>query len=384
MLTKRNSLVGLLSAAAMYSTMFAGYSIVGNSLIGIFFAFMVIILSIDKIRLNTIQVLMITSLAFYFVLVLFLANDKIIVLQNIRYWFGVLIYILFFIARLDTHLVSFVFLRFLSTTILIESLLINTIVSSQFLHSESNEVGVLFLGWYERPLAFAGNPGTSGIALLVLFFMIEKLLRIRFGMWDFLLLFSAILALVSSTAIAGFMLLLLLRTFSASWWLSYLMYASIPLLIILFFLFNTDADYIQKFSIDYFIAIYNLKLVQMENVLPSDLLNQLLGSQLINDIPTTSGDFGWLIFVTTMGWVGIGIYLLSILSFYNGGKELIPVLLLMFIGTFHYPTAMSPAGQLILAMILTFGPLCRDNGVHVRLRGSHNYHTDRRSAAAAG
>lgn len=357
MLIKRYSFVGLLSATAVYSTMFAGYSFVGSSLIGMFFALMVIMLSIDKIRLNTTQVISIASVSLYVVLVLFLANDKTIVLQNIRFWFGVLLYILYFIVRPDTRLISFAFVRFLSITILIESLLINTIVSSRLLHSESNEIGVLFLGWYERPLAFAGNPGTSGIALLVLFFMIERLLKVKATKFDFFLLFAAIVALVSGTAIAGFVLLLVFRILGADKIRIALMSMSIPLVLIIYVLFTTDVAQVQKFSIDYFVDIFYFKMMQIHSLISTDMMSQLFGSQLIDAMPTTSGDFGWLLFVTTLGWVGLGLYLLLIFSFYQGGKKLLPVLLLMIIGTIHYPSAMTPAGQLIMAMVLLFGPI---------------------------
>jgi hypothetical protein len=337
--------------------MFAGYSFVGSSLIGMFFALMVFVLSIDRIRLNTTQVISIASLALYVVLVLYLANDKSIVLQNIRFWFGVLLYILFFIVRPDTRLVSFAFVRFLSITILIESLLINTIVSSRYLHSESNEIGVIFLGWYERPLAFAGNPGTSGIALLVLFFLVERLLKIKATKFDFFLLFAAVVALVSGTAIAGFVLLLVFRILGSEKIRYALMSMSIPLMLIIYVLFTTDVEQVQKFSIDYFVDIFYFKMMQIQSLISTDMLSQLFGSQLIDAMPTTSGDFGWLLFVTTLGWVGLGLYLQLIFSFYQGGKKLMPVLLLMIIGTVHYPSAMTPAGQLIMAMVLLFGPI---------------------------
>jgi hypothetical protein len=337
--------------------MFAGFSFAGSSLIGMFFAFLVIIFSIEKIRLDAMQVLSIVVVFLYITFVLFLANDQAIVLQNIRYWFGVLLYIFFFITRPDARLVSFAFVQFLSATILIESLLINTVVSSTLLHSESNEIGILFMDWYERPLSFAGNPGTSGIALLVLFFMVEKLLKIKPTKLDLLLLYAAVIALVSGTAIAGLILLIVFRALNMRKMLYVLLSAIIPLLLIVYVLFNTDVEQIQKFSIVYFIEIFDYKILQIENLVQMDMLSRLFGSQLIDSVATTSGDFGWLLFFSALGWIGVVAYLFLIISFYRGGKSLLPVLLLMLIGSVHYPSAMSPAGQLIMAMVLTFGPL---------------------------
>jgi hypothetical protein len=356
-LSKRNSFIGFLSAISLYLTMFAGFSFVGSSLIGMFFAYLVIIFSIEKIRLDALQVLSIVVVFSYITFVLFLANDQAIVLQNIRYWFGVLLYIFFLIARPDARLVSFAFVRFLSATILIESLLINTVVSSTLLHSESNEIGVLFMDWYERPLSFAGNPGTSGIALLVLFFMVEKLLKIKAKKLDLLLLYAAVLALVSGTAIAGLILLIVFRALNMRKMRYVLLSAFIPLFLIVYILFNTDVEQIQKFSIVYFIEIFDFKILQIVSLVQMDMLSRLFGSQLIDSVATTSGDFGWLLFFSSMGWIGVVAYLFLIISFYRGGKSLLPVLLLMLIGSVHYPSAMSPAGQLIMAMVLTFGPL---------------------------
>lgn len=357
-LPKRNSFVGCISFVAIFTTMFAGFSFVGSSLIGIFFAFLVLILSFEKIKINATQALSIAALFAYCAFVLILTSDKFVVLQNIRYWFGVLLYILFLIARPDTRLISFGVVRFLCVSILMESLFINMVSNgSELLHPGINEIGVIFMGWYERPLSFAGNPGTSGIALLVLFFLVEKLLNIKATKFDLLLLFSAIVALVSSTAIAGFILLLVLRIFDAQQLRYALIRASIPILFIFYILLITDANFIQKFSIDYFIEVFHLKLLQIEGISQNGLLNQLVGNQLVDGVAKTSGDFGWLVFFTATGWIGIGIYFFLITSFYRGGKALLPVLLLMLIGTIHYPSAMSPAGQLIMAMVLTFGPL---------------------------
>jgi len=357
-LPKRNSFVGCISFVAIFTTIFAGFGFVGSSLIGIFFAFLVLILSFEKIRIDTMQALSIAALFVYCAFVLILANDKFIVLQNIRYWFGVLLYILFFVARPDTRLISFGVVRFLCASILMESLFINMVSGgSELLHPGINEIGVIFMGWYERPLSFAGNPGTSGMALLVLFFLVEKLLNIKAAKLDLLLLFFAIVALVSSTAIAGFVLLLVFRVFNAQQLRYALIRAFIPILFIFYILLITDANFIQKFSIDYFIEVFHLKLLQIEGISQNGMLNQLFGNQLIDGVAKTSGDFGWLVFFTATGWLGFGVYSFLIISFYSGGRALLPVLLLMLIGTIHYPSAMSPAGQLIMAMVLTFGSL---------------------------
>lgn len=354
---KHNSFVGYTSLIAIFTTLFAGFGFVGSSLIGMFFAFLVIIFSFEKIRIDAVQALSMVILSVYCTFALILADNNFVILQNIRYWFGVLLYILFFIACRDGRLISFGAVRFLCLSILLESLLVNMAGgTSELLHPGSNETGIIFMGWYERPISFAGNPGTSGIALLVLFFMTEKLLGVKATKLDWLLLFASVISLVSGTALGGLVLLLVLRSFDEPRLRYTLMRASIAILPVVYILFNTDAAFIQKFSLGYFIEIFNLKFQQIEDASSSELLNEFFGSQLVDVTATTSGDFGWLLLFTAMGWLGFGIYFLLVVSFYRGGKTLFPVLLLMLIGTTHYPSAMSPAGQLIMAMLLTFTP----------------------------
>ena len=82
----------------------------------------------------------------------------------------------------------------------------------------------------------------------------------------------------------------------------------------------------------------------------------MFGNQIFSNVPATSGDFGWFIFFYTMGLFGFVIYFILLFSFYQGGRQLIPVLLLLLIGSTHYPSAFAPAGQIILAMILVIDP----------------------------
>ena len=351
-----------MSLLAIYTTLFSSFSFVGNSLVGMFFASVVIFFYLDKIKVDTFQAFSIAALLIYLAFVLILVNDKFVFLQNIRYWFGVLIYILFFIARPDTRLISFGFVRFLCVSILVESLLINTVISSTLLHTGSNETQTyLAMNWYERPLSFTGNASTTGVSIIVLFFLVERLLNIKVAKLDWLLLVASVVALFSGTTFAAFILLLIFRLFSLQQLRYVLMRLSIPLLLIIYILFNADVDQFRNFSIDYFIEIFDYKLLQLDGSLGGDVLNQLFGSQLVDANSATSGDFGWLIFLEVLGWLGVAVYFLLVISFYRGGIVLFPVLLLMLIGTTHYPAAMSPAGQLIMAMILTLGPLYKKN-----------------------
>ena len=53
-----------------------------------------------------------------------------------------------------------------------------------------------------------------------------------------------------------------------------------------------------------------------------------------------------------MGVLGFFTFLLLMFSFKRGNNKTILVLLLYFIGSFHYPSMFQPAGQVLTAMIL--------------------------------
>ena len=81
-------------------------------------------------------------------------------------------------------------------------------------------------------------------------------------------------------------------------------------------------------------------------------MNISLGNQIKSLSPNTTGDFGWLILIQTLGVFGFILYLGIIISYLGkNNKQYIPIILLM-IATFHYPAAMTAAGQVILATLL--------------------------------
>ena len=352
LLPKRYDLNWCVSCIAIYTTLFAGF--IGNSILGILFAFLIIMINGNRLKLTVFQFFSITFFVAYIFIAITFSLTPEIVLQNIRYWFGVLLYILFFKLYPDNRLISWWFIRFLILLILFESLLINIFnVDSAMFHSGSNEVGIKLAG-YERPLSFTGNASTTSIALLTLFYLVEKLLCIKATIIDLFLLSIAIISLMSGVAVLGFILMMLFRVYDTrtkqhGLWIGGIVF----LVLIIFLLFYVDFSEYQKLDINYYIEIYYLKGEQVDFISRAhDDLSYLFGTQL-NDIePTTSGDFGWLLFYSSLGLLGIVSYFLIIFSFSYGGGAFLPVLLIMMIGTIHYPAAMSPAGQMITAMVL--------------------------------
>ena len=335
---------------ATFSTLFSGYGFFGNSIIGIVLSTCAILISLDKLKFSMSNYLTIAAALFYFVIVIANSADQLVAMQNIRFWHGVILYIILFKSRFKDVLTSFLVLRILFSLVIIESILINTVVDSSIIHPESNELRVSILG-YERPLSFAGNPGMSGVSLIALFYFTELRLRVRASRSDLVVLVIVSLAFASSTVLFILVLFFVFRLIGKVRLKSLI--TMVFFLSLVFYVLNrVDYEVAQRFSIDYFYVIYENKLNQWMSFSSSGEQYKFFGTQLTDEAPVTSGDFGWLLFLNTMGVAGILLYFAIVLSFYNGGFKYFPVLLLILIGSSHYPAAMSPAGQLITAMIL--------------------------------
>lgn len=345
-----------ISYLAIIATVFADYQIINHSTYGIGLAILSILINLKYVRLKPRELITLCAFSVYSLIVLSFANSHYHIFQNIRYWFGVIIYIIFFITLKNTNFISIIFFRIMCTSVLFESILINFMIDSSLLHGASTEIHKLQAdGLYERPIGFTGNPGTTGVFLIILFYFIEKYNRHESSIHDLLLLLITILSLVSTTGSIVFLMYIMLKllnknTFSKKYLIkvcSYLLLIIIPFLLLILLM---DVTYIQKFSIKYVFYIIELKL----DMLNSEQLT-LLGRQIVLDYPITSGDFGLLNFIDNMGIAGFILGFLVIISFNRGGKKTLPILLLFAFGSLHYPSMFQPAGQVLTAMILILG-----------------------------
>ena len=87
-------------------------------------------------------------------------------ISNKRYWYGVIFYIYMFKSYSTSKFITFRFFRFACFIFLLEALLINTIIESSLIHRETSELHHIFLGFYERPVGFAGNGGMTLVFLI--------------------------------------------------------------------------------------------------------------------------------------------------------------------------------------------------------------------------
>ena len=356
---KSKEIIDVLFFFTVILTIFTGYKIHGNSLVGISLALIIVSLLAQNIRLNYREIVATILLAGYATVVVLSSDEKYHILQNIRYWYGIIFYIYLFKSYSSSKIITFRFFRFACTIYLLEAVLINTIIDSSLIHQVTSEVGHIFLGFYERPVGFTANPGTTSVFLISYLYYVEIYRNVRASTFDLLLLSCTVLLSFSTTAIVVYVFYMFLKyitfkglgLFRRIW--SILVIVILILVPITYIFINTNEKQLQKYSAEYLIRIVDNKFDQIIQIDDPTMF----GDQLNATTPNTSGDFGAMILFNVMGYSGFCLYILIIILFFNKNYKYLPVLFLIHFGSLHYPSAFSPAGQLLTAMIL----IVRDN-----------------------
>ena len=90
---KSKEIIDVLFFFTVILTIFTGYKIHGNSLVGISLALIIVSLLVQNIRLSYREITVTYLFAGYVITVLFLSAEIYHIFQNLRYWFGVIFYI---------------------------------------------------------------------------------------------------------------------------------------------------------------------------------------------------------------------------------------------------------------------------------------------------
>lgn len=350
---KNLKIVNVLSLMAMIATFFSSF--LGTTLLGFFFAVCVIVLQANKIKLTAMQFFGFLLLGIYMFLLYFLSNDYVVVLKNFRFWLGVVFYLIYLKVYPEDRVLSKTFFRIVCFSILLETFLINTIIPAPIFYS-GHPHAVKFLFYY-RPLSFGGNASMSSAALVCLYMMIEMYGNVRFGIKDKLLLFLITFLFFSGSGLMCYLLMILLknvlgRKLKTKKGMYTIFFSLVFLLILLIIMMNLDYELFPKFSLDYYWFLLDFKIEQYNEVVDfSNAVKVFFGAQITDLLENTTGDFGWLGFVSAMGLLGLFIYFFILFSFYRKNIFRNSVYLILFIATFHYPAGMSGAGQFITAFI---------------------------------
>ena len=261
---------------------------------------------------------------------------------SFRFYFGfILFYLLFRKYKLYNFNIVFIIV---TVFIWIEFLLINTVISPELLPNYPNlsasshhSTNVIF----NRPYSFGCNASVSSSLFVVIFYLTSDKFK---NFLTHLLFIITISIFMSGTG----MICLAIFYFSKFLTLFFILLFSIPLIY-----YINQISFFHKISYEYLAILLDYKLYQLSMIFE----NYVFLSFLFGDIDGISleaygSDFGWPIFVSCYGIIGLFI-VLSII-FYNINKSNFLPIFILLISTFHYPTIFFFSGQVFLGYLLNY------------------------------
>lgn len=313
----------------------------------------------------------------------FINPDLIISFKIIRYYYGFVIFYIFF-KLYDFESFNYKKITFyLFLIIVIEVILINLIISPALIQVDFRDTQ--YFGFYYRPLSFNGNSTATASLLVMIFYYFENILKINFNLKYLFILFICVLLVLSTTGIIIFLTYLILKYIFHDknkilnlffllifFFLTYILTNSFPANIYGF----DDVYYnFDKISFKYVTHVLKLKLIELDFFLRDvsyymNIDQILFGSSdriPINDCQNVfitnqdpcfnqyKGIGGDLSIINSLYQVGIlGSFLIIILIiFLKDNKININGLYLLFLlSSLHYSAIFMPVGQVFLAFVL--------------------------------
>tara|TARA_B100000767_G_C19711161_1_gene512850 strand:- start:3 stop:1235 length:1233 start_codon:yes stop_codon:yes gene_type:complete len=384
-------------ALVFYSSIFSAY--IGTTILSYLVIIFLLLSNINKIRFSVFQLIVMMLLFIYFVIVINISHDYSAALKNFKFWHGLVFYLVFLSIYDLKKFYSLNFFRLVCLILFLEILMIN-FIDHNFLLNFIDIENYMHFNLYFRPVGFTGSASMSSVALIILFYITEKL-NGRMKILDWILFLSVVLLSYSATGYIIFILYLVFRSSNLIKKLLLLEILNLSIKNILFFIIitmlifalykistslgnqikvGTNLSLYTRLSSDYFLYIFNLKYEEYSHafgimidpalncglmcrdtladeispklVSQNSYLIQLFGYQIISNHPSTTGHNGLTVFITSMGLFGIVVYALLLLSYYRANSNMIYGIILIIIGSLHYPAAMSGAGQLLMASML--------------------------------
>jgi len=289
-------------------------------------------------------------------------------IQIFRVYFGFFFFYLVFKSIDPLFSINFNYVCIIiSTAILAEALLINTVISPSDLNVFPNfatSTGkTAYFGFYQRPYSIGSNASVTSILLLIsLSYATAHQNYFPLSKFTQYLSTTAIVSMLSGVGFFGLFLY-----FFSQWKKIYrlLFVTSIVIFYAMpFFSFSFFGEGIQKIisvfftkiSTDYIQFLWADKKSQVENLLTTAMQSQnptweiLFGNaSLVNG--AYGGDFGWLDQAYTLGITGVLLTLIFTLSKINK-KTLFP-LGIFLLSAFHYSALISVIGQILFGYSLS-------------------------------
>jgi len=286
----------------------------------------------------------------------------------LRLWFGFIVFYFYFLSNRAFD-PKCLFLLLAGVT-LVEVVAINTVIEPASLpnYFRANPFGGISstntpeIGSYIRPVGFGGSSTVTGALLVGLWAYCWDGMK----KWESAFVLVAIVSVFSGTAFALLAVLFTLKL-TAILFFAYIF-------VLLFINIGMDIGPNDKISMDYFMYIFNHKIEQISvwwNAAPVDAI--MLGKFDVPYFPEiVSGDFYWLDYFITTGIFGV--ILFSFILYGNVRKSNAHAVIILILGTLHYPTIFSLPGQIIFACVLAGGSRYRRKSIGFDFGSSAGYH----------
>ena len=364
----------LLTSVVFSETFFMNTSLVYLSLI-----FFFLLINLGELKFDNFEIISLLLLSIYLTLVIILAKNPISILNNFKYYFSFIFFIMFFkIYQIDKIFIKYLKLILIACVIFVflDAATINLFPRLE-LHEEIHTAK--FFGFYKRPPGFAGNSSVSSTFILFAHLILIKVYAVKFKKIEQLLIYLSIFLLFSSTGFILMIITLFLLNYEHGKLSSYVMLllSGVFIFLLFFIIKNTNQDYAQKMSLDYFYYVFQEKIFYINNFYlrreftissNQDLyfmkkfinvffnfeeISKIFGYQLYASDPSTSGDSGLLGIIEIIGLFGMICILTIVIAFTKYFKNnFLYILLIVFI-SLHYGFIFSNVGNLIFAIILT-------------------------------
>lgn len=273
-----------------------------------------------------------------YLLLLFVENGIADSFRIVRFFWGFLLFYLVFKSGIQIQIDKL--LVFLSVLTILEAVLVNTIISAEYLPNSplaSNMPPGFFEGFansglYQRPFSFGGSPSVTSVILVAM------LAASKLGWKGKSLAIAAILACMSGSGFVALFIYFLA-----------IVHSSATLLLVPAFIGIVYSEIIEKISFYYISLLVEFKTNQIMSEIPMDSL--LMGVPLETRPETgIGGDFAGLSFFALNGFVGLLLLLIFLVA--NTNKKNWLPLLIMFAGTLHYGVIFFLPGQLMFGYFL--------------------------------
>lgn len=304
---------------------------------------------INKIKLRDVTAITIIFFLVFIKLVTVVDESQYaVLLSTARFYWGFIIFLLFF-RYVDCQIDVSRYLWFFSILTIVEALLINTMVSPQILPNYpdfeiAKSHATAFLNFYQRPYGFGGNPAVSSSLLVILLGMSRQQ-----GCSTVLTCVSTIAILLYASGSGYFLLLFSFMVKNRNYKFAKLFMGLLFFIVITLGDFTEDVGY--KVSNAYINFLIDFKSGQVFDVISNwSVIEWILG--VIPEAGQYGGDFGILYFFQSYGIMGIAVFFTIILM--NLNRYNFFSILLLIIGSIHYPAIFFMPGQCLLGYLMSY------------------------------